>query len=82
MVRLIIIFFVFIVYSSMIQSKELNTQESMIFNFIDFNKDENISLNEITQSLKIIFELIDENKDGNISKEEIFELKGMIDSLL
>ena len=53
----------------------------VFFSFIDLNKDKNISLEEINQSIKLIFQLIDENQDGNISELEIIELKNIIELL-
>tara|TARA_B110000263_G_C14966225_1_gene354904 strand:+ start:225 stop:470 length:246 start_codon:yes stop_codon:yes gene_type:complete len=80
MVRIIIIFFIFI-YSFNSLGEELSVQEQVFFNFIDLNKDKNISLEEINQSIKLIFQLIDENQDGNISELEIIELKNIIELL-
>ena len=80
MVRIIIIFFIFI-YSFNSLAEELSVQEQVFFNFIDLNKDKNISLEEINQSIKLIFQLIDENQDGNISELEIIELKNIIELL-
>ena len=80
MVRIIIIFFIFI-YSFNSLGEELSVQEIFFFSFIDLNKDKNISLEEINQSIKIIFQLIDKNQDGNISELEIIELKNIIESL-
>ena len=80
MVRIIIICFIF--FSSLnLLGEELTGQEKIIFNFIDLNKDKNLSLEEINQSIKLIFQLIDENQDGNISELEIIELKNIIELL-
>ena len=62
-------------------SNDLNEDEEMYFNFIDFNNDNQISQSEIEQSLNIIFQLVDFNQDGFISKSEINELKNIVDSL-
>ena len=80
MVRLILFCFI-IFFSFHLLSKELTTQEKVFFSFIDLNKDKNISLEEINQSIKIIFQLIDKNQDGNISELEIIELKNIIELL-
>ena len=80
MVRIIVIFFVFI-YSFNSLGEELSVQEKVFFSFIDLNKDKNISHEEINQSIKIIFQLIDKNQDGNISELEIIELKNIIELL-
>ena len=50
-------------------------------NFIDLNKDNNLSYEEINRSIKLFFQLIDENKDSNISELEIIKLKEIIDSI-
>ena len=80
MVRLILIFFFSLICFNSTNA-ELTKQEINYFNFFDFNKDENISFDEITSTLNLIFKLIDENQDGKISKEEIIELKNLIDLL-
>ena len=80
MVRLIIITLVFF-YSFAVFSNDLTTQEKIIFNFIDLDRDKNISLKEINKLTDLIFQLIDENKDGEISEVEILELKKIIESL-
>ena len=77
--RIIFIFFLF--FSKNLLSNDLNKDEEMYFNFIDFNNDNQISQSEIEQSLNIIFQLIDFNQDGLISKSEINELKNILDSL-
>tara|TARA_B100000575_G_C22810442_1_gene477494 strand:+ start:272 stop:529 length:258 start_codon:yes stop_codon:yes gene_type:complete len=64
-----------------IYSNELNDDEQMYFNFLDFNNDNQVSLSEIEQSISIIFQIVDFNQDGYISKSEISELKNIIDSL-
>ena len=80
MVRIIIFFFVFI-NSFNSYSEELTEQEKLIFNFVDLNKDNNVSLEEMNKLIQLIFQLIDENQDGKISKLEIGELKNLIESL-
>ena len=77
--RIIFIFFLF--FSKNLLSNELNKDEEMYFNFIDFNNDNQISISEIEQSISIIFQLIDLDNDGFISKFEINELKNIIESL-
>ena len=80
MVR-IIIFLFFLFTSLTLYSDTLNKEEEQFFNFFDFNKDGQISLKEINQSLKLLFQLVDENGDDKISKEEIIKLKTIIESL-
>tara|TARA_Y100000590_G_C15233979_1_gene831156 strand:+ start:432 stop:677 length:246 start_codon:yes stop_codon:yes gene_type:complete len=80
MVR-IIIFLFFLFTSLTLYSDTLNKEEEQYFNFFDFNKDGQISLKEINQSLKLLFQLVDENGDDKISKEEIIKLKTIIESL-
>ena len=76
------IFFLFLLlYSSIAYSSELNEEEEMYFNFVDFNDDGVISYEEIKQSLKLLFQIIDLNQDNKISQNEINELKGIIESL-
>ena len=67
--------------SSNLFSNELNDDEQMYFNFIDLNKDDQISLLEVNQSISLIFQIVDLNQDGFISKVEISELRNIIDSL-
>ena len=81
MVKLTLLFFFVILFSSETFSLDLNSQEQQYFNFIDLNNDNAISFDEIIQSLKLVFQLIDKNQDGNISSEEIVELKNIIESL-
>ena len=77
----IAILLTFLFFSNSSLSVELNDDERMYFNFIDFNNDNQISISEIEQSIIIIFQIIDINQDGLISKSEISELKNIIDSL-
>ena len=63
-----------------IVARSLSKEESLYFNFIDFNNDEKISYQEANQVLKIIFQLLDNNGDNIISKEEILELNNIIES--
>ena len=79
MVR-IIIFLFFLFTSLTLYSDTLNKEEEQYFNFFDFNKDGQISLKEINQSLKLLFQLVDENNDNEISKDEIIKLKSIIES--
>ena len=77
-----IYFFLFLLFYPLNAfSNELNNDEQMYFNFIDFNNDNQISFSEIEQSINIVFQIIDFNRDGFISKSEISELKNIIDSL-
>ena len=80
MVRIIFIFFIFL-YSFHASSEELSGEERLFFNFIDTNKDKNLSFEEINQSFRLIFQLIDVNQDENISESEIIKLKNIIGSL-
>ena len=77
--RLLLLFIFFL--SKNLYSNNLNNDEEMYFNFIDFNNDNQISRSEIDQSMNIIFQLIDFDQNGFISKSEINELKNIIDSL-
>ena len=82
MVWIIKIFFLSLLFvSNNIMSNDLNDEEQMYFNFIDFNNDNQISLSEIEQSISIVFQIADLNQDGFISKLEISELKNIINSL-
>ena len=81
MVKLTFIFFFVILLPLEIFSLDLNSQEQQYFNLIDLNNDNEISFDEIIQSLQLVFQLIDKNQDGNISQEEIVELKNIIESL-
>ena len=81
MVRLIFLFFFFVLFPLEILSVELNSQEKQYFNFIDLNNDNEISFDEIIQSLQLVFQLIDKNQDGKISQEEVVELKNIIESI-
>jgi len=61
-------------------AKSLTKEESLYFNFIDLNNDENISYEEANQVLQIIFQLLDNNGDNIISKDEILELNNIIEA--
>ena len=76
-----IIYLPLLFISNNIMSNELNDEEQMYFNFIDFNNDNQISLSEIEQSINIVFQIVDINQDGFISKLEISELKNIINSI-
>ncbi len=76
-----IVFLFYLFFSQNLLSSDLNKEEEMYFNFIDFNNDNQISKSEIDQSISIIFQLIDINQDGFISKSEINELKNIVNSL-
>ena len=67
--------------SQNLYSNNLNQDEEMFYNFIDFNNDNQISLSEIERSINIVFQLVDLNQDGFISKSEVSELKEIVDSL-
>tara|TARA_B100000609_G_C17066042_1_gene356604 strand:- start:499 stop:756 length:258 start_codon:yes stop_codon:yes gene_type:complete len=77
----IILLSLLLFFSTNLFSNELNDNEKMYFNFIDFNNDNQISLSEIEQSINIIFQITDFNQDGFLSQSEISELKNIIDSL-
>ena len=79
MVWLKILFF--LLFSLNVLSEELNSEELKYFNFLDFNNDTFLSIDEVNQSLIILFQLIDSNQDKKISKKEIMELKNIFDSL-
>ena len=80
MLRIFIIIFI-LFFSFNLISSELTSQEKIIFNFVDLNKDNNISKDELDNLIKFIYNLLDENKDGNISESEIIELKNLVQSL-
>tara|TARA_Y100000590_G_C15698743_1_gene1006059 strand:- start:1542 stop:1784 length:243 start_codon:yes stop_codon:yes gene_type:complete len=67
-----------IFFSFTLESKELNSQELIYFNFLDTNNDNYVSYNEIEQITNLIFQLIDENKDDKISIDELNELNNII----
>ena len=77
--KIILLLFLFI--SQNLFSNELNNDEKIYFNFIDFNNDNQISISEIEQATRIIFQIIDSDQDGLISSSEISELKKIIDTL-
>ena len=79
--KTIILLSLLLFFSTKLFSNELNDNEKMYFNFIDFNNDNKISLSEIEQSINIIFQITDFNQDGFLSQSEISELKNIIDSL-
>ena len=62
-------------------AESLTKEESIYFNIIDLNNDNQISYQEVDQIIKLIFQLLDVNKDDIISEEEIIELKNIIESL-
>ena len=74
-------FLLFLFFTKNLFSNDLNKDEEIYFNFIDFNNDNQISLTEIEKSISILFQIVDLNQDGFISKSEINELKNIIDSL-
>ena len=71
---------IFLLINFSIVARSLSKEESLYFNFIDFNNDEKISYQEANQVLKIIFQLLDNNGDNIISKDEILELNNIIES--
>ena len=62
-------------------AESLTKEESIYFNFIDLNNDNQIWYKEADQIIKLIFQLLDVNKDNIITKEEILELKNIIEAL-
>ena len=80
MVWLVIFFYIFI-YSFNSLADTLSQKEKKFFTFIDFNKDKNLSLEEINRSTLLFFNLIDKNQDGNLSEFEILELKNILEFL-
>ena len=61
-------------------AKSLTKEESLYFNFIDLNNDEQISYQEANQVLQLIFQLLDNNGDNIITKDEILELNYIIEA--
>jgi len=61
-------------------AKSLTKEESLYFNFIDLNNDEQISYQEANQVLQLIFQLLDNNGDNIITKDEILELNNIIEA--
>ena len=55
--KTIILLSLLLFFSTKLFSNELNDNEKMYFNFIDFNNDNQISLSEIEQSINIIFQI-------------------------
>ena len=80
MVRIIIFFFIFI-YSFHSLADELTPKEIFFFNFVDLDKNKNVSKEELSKLIKLIFQLVDKDQDGNISQNEIINLKDIIKSL-
>ena len=77
--KFLIVFLLLINFSTLADS--LTKEESMYFNFIDLNNDNQISYQEANQILQLIFNLLDTNNDKKIDKNEILELKIIIESL-
>ena len=75
------IFFLCIFCSLPSLSAELLIKEKLIFDFVDLNKDNFVSIDEIYNLTNLIFQLIDDNKDKKISETEIQELKSIIGSM-
>jgi len=80
MVQLIFLLFIFLT-SFASSSNELTDEEILYFNFLDLNKDQLISFDEISNSIQLIMQLIDENNDNKISKDEIINLKMILESI-
>ncbi len=59
----------------------LTKEESIYFNLIDLNNDNQISYEEVDQIIKLIIHLLDVNKDSIITEEEILEFKNIIEAL-
>ena len=57
MIKIVFLFSLF--FSQYVFSNNLNDEEIMYFNFIDFNNDGQISISELEQSTRIIFQLVD-----------------------
>ena len=64
-----------------ILAEPLTEEESLFFNFIDFNNDNQVSYQEVEQIIQLIFQLLDINNDNIISQEEILELKNIIEAI-
>ena len=77
--KFLIVFLLLINFSTLADS--LTKEESMYFNFIDLNNDNQISYQEANQIIKLIFKLLDINRDNVITKKEILELKNIVESL-
>ena len=75
-----LIVFLFLISFSLL-ADSLTKEESIYFNFIDLNNDDQISFEEADQIIKLIFQLLDINRDNIINKKEILELKNIIESL-
>ena len=67
-----LIVLLFLISSSSL-ADSLTKEESMYFNFIDLNNDNQISYQEADQIIKLIFQLLDINRD-NISEKRMIEL--------
>ena len=80
MVQLIFFLFFFLTSFSSF-SNELTDEEILYFNFLDLNKDQLISFDEISNSIHLIMQLVDENNDNKISKDEIINLKMILESI-
>lgn len=80
MVRLII-FALIVIFSFNLKSEILTSKEKIILNFVDLDRDRNISLDEANKLIQLIFKLIDKDLDSKISELEIIELKNLIKSL-
>ena len=76
--KYLILILLFINFS--IVANSLTKEESLYFNFIDLNNDEQISYKEANQVLQLIFQLLDNNGDNIISKDEILELNNIIEA--
>ena len=81
LIRFLFTILVFLTFSKITYADDLNSDEKLVFNFVDLDNDDRLSSMEIDQSINLIFQLVDINKDGFISKTEIIELKNIINSL-
>ena len=80
MYRFIFISLIFLFYSTILNAANLSDKEQDYFNFLDLDKNNEISYNEMDQALKLIFQLIDVNTDKIITKDEIIKFKNIINS--
>ena len=78
--KLLVVILILINFNTLADS--LTKEESIYFNFIDLNNDDQISFEEADQIIKLIFQLLDINRDNIINKKEILELKNIIESFL
>ena len=77
--KLLVVILILISFNTLADS--LTKEESIYFNIIDLNNDNQISYQEADQIIKLIFQLLDINRDNKITKKEILELKNIVESL-